>query len=154
MKKIIALFLAASLWSVPVGAQDIRGPQPSAVGVSAVGQVPGSSTNDSASSGNVGEYPTPGTVTGGSAISLTTSTSTNITTISLPSGGDYDVSGLCAYTGGTTTTIQRLICSVSTTSATLATGGTTARTENGFPASYVPLVNGDQSLVVAPTRIS
>lgn len=58
MKRVIAvtLLLCAGLWCL-AQAQEGRpvGPNPTAVGTAAVGQIPGTTTNDSASAGNVGE---------------------------------------------------------------------------------------------------
>jgi len=86
------------------------------------GQLPGTATNDSASSGNVGEYVV-STIAFGSAVALTTATAANITSISL-TAGDWDVWIDCRITGNAATTLSSVITSISTTSATL--DGTTA----------------------------
>ena len=84
-----------------------------------VGQLPGTSTNDSANAGSVGEYVESQILVGG-AISVTTATATNITSISL-GAGDWDVSGAVVTlpAGGSLQTLA--IAYVSSTSATLAT---------------------------------
>jgi len=83
------------------------------------GQFPGTGTNDNATAGNIGEL-IESSVASGAAVSMTTSTPANITSISL-TAGDWDVWGNVWITlnGGTTTT--QLIGAISTTSATLPT---------------------------------
>lgn len=81
--------------------------------------VQGTNTNDSASAGDKGEYIESVIVTG-SAISPTTGTAANITSISL-TAGDWDVHAIANYKGGTTTTVGFAFASISTTSATLDT---------------------------------
>lgn len=65
--------------------------------------IQGTNTNDSASAGQVGEVVT-STLAIGSAVTLSTGTTSEITTIAL-TAGDWDVSGLIAftYTGGGST---------------------------------------------------
>ena len=55
----------------------------------------------------------------GSAVSLTTVTTANVTSISL-TAGDWDVSGVVDYTFGATTSYTQLQAGISLTSATLA----------------------------------
>jgi hypothetical protein len=85
----------------------------------AVGQLPGTTTNDNASSGNIGEFVS-STVAFGSAISLTNNTAANITSISL-TAGDWEAEGLtCAlYTTGAGTLQSG---SVTTSSASVGSG--------------------------------
>lgn len=103
----------------------------------------GTTTNNNAVAGNIGEY-VESNVVSGSAVSLTNATSTNITSISL-TAGDWDVEGIVNYemTGATTTNFSS---GSSSTSATL--GG-----ENTF--TYTPLSTAgftDQLGNVIPTR--
>jgi hypothetical protein len=79
----------------------------------------GTTTNDSANAGSVGEYIS-STVLTGSAVSLTTATNANITSISL-TAGDWDVSGVVSFNMAATTSVQQYQVAVSTTSATLPT---------------------------------
>lgn len=88
-----------------------------AAATSAAGQLPGTAAADSASAGNVGQYVS-SSVLVGSAVSLTTDTPVNITSISL-AAGDWDVSAYCIYIGGTTTTVKYADCSISQTTAAL-----------------------------------
>lgn len=80
------------------------------------GQLLGTATNDSAAAGFIGEYVTADLVQG-SAVSLTTNVTANVTSISL-TAGDWDVSAVGGFTGGTTTTVTFADTSVSTTTAT------------------------------------
>jgi hypothetical protein len=126
MKKLTALTCAIwlALFNVAT-AQGINNPQTNATnittgtlaaargGAAPVGQLPGTTTNDNASAGNVGEYIS-STVTavspGGSNVA------TNITSISL-TAGDWDVWGT-AYWSNAGTTVVYFEASINTTSAT------------------------------------
>ncbi len=81
------------------------------------GQLAGTATNDSAGAGNVGELKF-STISSGSPVSLTNTTSANITSISL-TPGDWDVSGSAVFTGNSSTTVTVLACSMGTTTGTL-----------------------------------
>lgn len=61
----------------------------------------GTTTNDNATAGNVGQY-AQSTVAQGSAVSLTSTVTANVTSISL-TAGDWDVWGLAEITGTATT---------------------------------------------------
>ena len=78
----------------------------------------GTTTNNNAQAGSVGEY-IESRVVQGSAVALTTTINANVTSISL-TAGDWDVSGLIAFDGDATTLVQNLIGGASTTSATLS----------------------------------
>lgn len=78
--------------------------------------IPGTTTNDSATAGNIGEFVS-STILQGSAVSLTTSAAANITSISL-TAGDWDVWANSVYLVTNTTTVSELLSSISTTSAT------------------------------------
>ncbi len=84
----------------------------------------GTTTNDNASAGQIGEIIS-STVAVGSAVSLTTAAATTITSISL-TAGDWDVS-FAAMFGGDTTTL--LVYSRASLSAT-------TNTENATPGFY------------------
>lgn len=80
-------------------------------------------TNDDASAGQIGEYVS-SLVATGSAVSLTTATAANVTSISL-TAGDWDVeAGLNINFGSATTTASS--GGISATSATLPTDGSEA----------------------------
>ena len=78
----------------------------------------GTTTNNSAQAGSVGEY-IESRVVQGSAVALTTATDTNVTSISI-TAGDWDVGGLIAFDGNSTTLVQNALGGASTTSATLS----------------------------------
>lgn len=84
-----------------------------------VGQLPGVSTNSSASAGNLGEYIESVIVTG-SAVSPGTGSAANVTSISL-TAGDWDVRAIGNYKGGATTTVAFAFLSISTTTGVLDT---------------------------------
>ena len=79
----------------------------------------GTTTNDNASSGEVGEIIS-STVLVGSAVSLSSGATSNITSISC-TAGDWDVWGVIATDAGVLTTTSNIQGAVSTTSATLPT---------------------------------
>lgn len=86
-----------------------------AAATAANGQLPATATNDNAASSKVGEY-IQSTVASGSAISLTTATSTNLTSIAL-TGGDWDVWCTSNFTG-TGTAVSLLRASINTATPT------------------------------------
>ncbi|MEM5294243.1 hypothetical protein VSR82_07855 [Burkholderia sp. JPY481] len=105
----------------------------------------GTTTNDNANAGSVGEYQTNTT----SGTSLTTATAANATSISL-TAGDWDVSGVIRFNPGGSATTSNMTAGISTTSATIGALGT-------FTANLIPFgsVSGGNSAVLAPTvRIS
>lgn len=92
---------------------------PSAVGQAAAGQIPGTTTNDNASAGNVGEYIS-STVLVGSAVVLATSAPGNVTTVSL-TAGDWECSGNVAFTPNGATLQTQIAGWISSTSAAVPT---------------------------------
>ncbi len=78
----------------------------------------GTTGGDDPSFMSLGQYIS-ATVTAGNAVSVTTGTATNIVTMSLPPG-DWDVSGFLNHSAGTSTSVTRIITSISVTSATTA----------------------------------
>ena len=81
--------------------------------------IKGTITNDSAATGVVGEFIS-STILVGAAVSLTTGTAANVTSISL-TAGDWDVSGLVSSVAAGGTTISGFLAWISTTSATAPT---------------------------------
>lgn len=79
----------------------------------------GTTTNDAAAAGNVGEYIS-SVIASGSAVSLTTGTAKTVTSISL-TAGDWDVSIMGQFAGGATTTLAYILASISTTDNALNT---------------------------------
>lgn len=77
----------------------------------------GTTTNDAAAAGSVGELIQANRPIG-SALGLTTGTATTVSSISL-TAGDWDVFGNLIFTGGATTVVTDLLGWVSTTATTL-----------------------------------
>ena len=73
----------------------------------------GSSTNDSAAAGSIGEYAS-SVVASGSAVSLTSSVTKTVTSLTL-TAGDWDVSGTVAFVPAATTVISQAISAISGT---------------------------------------
>ena len=80
----------------------------------------GTTTNNSANAGSIGEYIS--STVASTGVSLTTTVFANITSISL-TAGDWDVSGVVAITNPGTTTFSYINYGTSTTSATAGTLG-------------------------------
>jgi hypothetical protein len=89
------------------------------LGTANASQIIGTTTNDSASAGRIGEYIS-SSVASGSAVSLTNATAADVTSVSL-TAGDWDVDGLVAFTLNAATTMTIIAGWVSTTSATQPT---------------------------------
>jgi hypothetical protein len=79
----------------------------------------GTTTNNDAAAGSVGEFVS-ASLTFGTPVSLTTDTPANVTSIDL-TAGDWDVWGNVGYTGGATTLVQYCFAASTQTSATLPT---------------------------------
>lgn len=96
------------------------------------GQLPGETATGSATAGNVGEY-IESVVAVGSAVSLSTGVAKDFTTLTL-SAGDWDVTQTTSFTGGSTTTVNNLIGSISASANTLdqTIGRYTAQAYNAF----------------------
>lgn len=84
-----------------------------------------------ATAGNVGEVIS-GKVLAASAISLTTATPANVTSISL-TAGDWDVTGIVIFVAAATTTISAIASGINTTSATFVTD----TSDNGYPYTNI-----------------
>lgn len=81
------------------------------------GQYPGTTTNDNAAAGNIGEYVS-SVIAVGTPVSLVTATPKNITSIAL-TPGDWQVWGYIGFTGNAATTITSLEGSLSNTTGTI-----------------------------------
>lgn len=81
------------------------------------GGIVGTTTNDVADAGKVGEIIS-STVAFASAVSMTSTVAANVTSISL-TAGDWEISSSVGTDANTTTTISRVYAAVSTTSATM-----------------------------------
>lgn len=103
-------------------------------------------TNDNAAAGYMGEYVS-STVTSSSAVALTSGNTSNVTSISL-TAGDWDVSGLVAFTGTGTTVMTVMRGQVGTTSATLI------QPYFSLSPTSTAIQSFDQSSPVCPIRVS
>ncbi|HEY6019562.1 MAG TPA: hypothetical protein VIY48_06565, partial [Candidatus Paceibacterota bacterium] len=81
--------------------------------------IKGTSTNDNAIAGDVGELIT-STVASASGVSLTSTTAANVTSISL-TAGDWDVDGTVDFNLAASTSVTVLSASISLTTGTLGT---------------------------------
>lgn len=107
----------------------------------------GTTTNDSANAGSVGEVISCSLATG-SSVTLSTNTTANVCNVSL-TAGDWDCRGTTAYTFAASTSYTNIIGGTSGTSATLGAQGTFFDFET--PAA-VPTATADQTWVVPTTR--
>lgn len=87
----------------------------------------GTTTNNNAQAGSVGEYIS-SSIAAGDAVAITTGNAANVTSITL-TAGDWDVTGNVLFSPNAATTITYLQAGIGTTSATFPTvpaaGGTT-----------------------------
>lgn len=116
-----------------------------------LGNVAGTTTNDNAAAGNVGEYIS-SSVLAGAAVPLTVSGTTyNITSISL-TAGDWDVTATGWSNPAAGTISQSFFAAISTTSATLPTAGA----ENNMAGfgNDTPAANAFFGVGVGPMRLS
>lgn len=115
----------------------------------------GTTTNDNAASGYVGELAT-GTAASGS-VSFTNATAASIISLSL-SAGDWDVWFNAEFTPAATTTVNQLIASISTTNNTLYLSSYDGYGKFSYPSSYVPRAGiivpaGPRRISIASTTI-
>lgn len=105
-----------------------------AITPSSTAGIVGTTAADSANAGSVGEYVV-SDIPNTSAVSLSTGTSSNVTSITL-SAGDWDVSGSISFNSAGSTVRNYLIGGISTTSATLPTGEFRAATNTPNSAAF------------------
>lgn len=117
--------------------------------INTAGQTPGTTTNDNANAGNIGEYIS-ANLPLGSAVSLTSGVAANVTSVSL-TAGDWDCQGNVAFNNVNAATVQTFsICWLSTTSATLPTAP-----NGGAYSQWAGSVTGNGPILpTGPTRLS
>jgi hypothetical protein len=117
---------------------------------SATGGITGTSTNDDAASGIVGEHAA-SEITFASAVSLTSNTAKSVTSITL-THGDWDVSGIVHFDPAAATSVTDILMSLSTTDNTADTAPSSfsARASSAF----VPGNDAIMSLAVPSKRVS
>lgn len=109
----------------------------------------GVTTNSNAAAGQVGEYIS-SSILFGSSISLTSTFSSNVTSISL-TAGDWDVRGVVSFTPAGTTTSSDFRVAINTVSASLPTIGA----ENNISASSTAYAAAGYAILpVGTMRIS
>lgn len=113
------------------------------------GGIVGTTTNDAASAGTVGELLT-SAVAVGSHVSLSTGTAANMTSLSI-TAGDWDVWCLVVHELAATTTATILSAGISTTTATVPAIGTEA---SAFWRQASAAPGGAISQMVGPIRVS
>lgn len=117
------------------------------------GQYPGTTTNDNAAAGNIGEYPN-SSVPVGSAVSLVSATPKDVASIPL-TAGDWNVESLIAFNSASgTTTFSLLRGWTSLVSATLPTDFTNG---GGFSSNLYPstlAMSADVVLAIGRQRVS
>lgn len=109
----------------------------------------GTTTNDSAAAGDIGEVIS-STIASGSAVSLTTGTAANVTSISL-TAGDWDISGSAYFLQGATTTATYYTAGIGATSATLPGY---AGAQESIPGTAGAITGYDPSVGIPPTIVS
>ncbi|MCK1585488.1 hypothetical protein IVB03_39530 [Bradyrhizobium sp. 168] len=108
----------------------------------AQGQIPGTTTNDNATAGRIGEY-VESVILVGSAVSVTSGASKTIASISL-TAGDWDVDQVMYFVPAATTNVTQMLCSFSLTTNVIDT--TPGRFNSLTLPAFVP---GATSLAVA-----
>ena len=116
---------------------------------SQTGGIIGTTTNNSANAGSVGEFIS-ATLASGSAVALTTTVVANVTSISL-TAGDWDVTGVVAFNFGATTSFTDVAGGVSSTSASLGALGSFF---DYATAATVPVAGPSPTWTVPVTRLS
>ena len=113
----------------------------------------GTTTNDSAAAGYIGEYVS-SSILVGSQVSLTSTVVSNVTSISL-TAGDWDVSGNVIFNFNGSTNATLIQAGFNSTSVTYPTAGLDTYQNQRFPLpAGVPGASADPSLTLARGRIS
>lgn len=147
IKKLLLALAVCAATVIPASAQFLDvGPSGSTL---VPGQIPGTTTNNSATAGNVGEFPTPGT---GTTPTLNSGgTPSNVASISL-TAGDWDVRGATQFVdSGPPLTFGSINLGISQTTGTLPAATTTALVAL---AGGTSTVSTSPSLIVGPLRVS
>lgn len=116
------------------------------------GQYPGTTTNDDAAAGNLGQY-VESLIDQGSAVALTNSVATNMTSIAIPSAGDWLIWAQLSLSGTSTTTVSGIVGTITTTTAG-ADGTVTAGTIS-MPGNNAAIFNSQnpQAYAIPARRI-
>lgn len=137
---VVPLLSTANTWAL---GQTFTG----AIAPSQTAGITGTTTNNSANAGAVGEYLTANT----QGTSLSNNVAANLTSISL-TAGDWEVSGLCGSVPAGSTITVSMLCGISTVSATFQT---IAGSQFNWQALTTVNTAGTGNQIIAPvTRIS
>jgi hypothetical protein len=139
--------------SLPAGATVLGGfaiSPDGALYVTPIGGLAGTTTNDNAAAGNVGELIT-ASLAVGSATALVTATAKDVITISL-TAGDWDVTGVVDFAPAATTNATLLLAGASQTANTLGADDTYSSTV--FLTAGQVTTNGNYRQVIPTQRFS
>ena len=117
-----------------------------------VGQIPGTTTNDNAAAGNVGEFVSSVVTFASPTTGFANATAKDVTSISL-TAGDWDVEGQVITTPAGGSTTSGAFCGFSTTTATLPLPGLRFQGDNATATagSSVPMPLPRQRYSIAVT---
>jgi hypothetical protein len=132
--------VATNVWSLNAGTSKFRGL------ITPVGGILGVTDASNATAGNDGEFVS-SLIASGSAVSLTTATAANITSISL-TAGDWDVEGNIDFSASTAT-VTGTSGGISTTTATVPTDGSEV-----YSGVQVTLLSENDAVTLPRKRIS
>lgn len=113
-------------------------------------QIVGTTTNNNAAAGIVGEY-VESIIPVGSAVSLTTGTAANVTSLSL-TAGDWDINAIVVFGNGVGTVVLDAVASISLTTDVQTARGKTDRGEFVGFTGQAPQDSPEVS--VGPTRLA
>ena len=112
----------------------------------------GTTTNNSAQAGSVGEY-VEGVLVGGSATALTTNTAKTLVSISL-TAGDWDVFGMVGVQPNPSAVYSYTVASASPTNNTLDTNTTNLVSHTQYPAATISTTTTDPRIALSTVRVS
>lgn len=114
------------------------------------GQLPGTTTNDAASAGNIGQSIT-GNRSSGSASALTTTTALSVASAAI-TAGDWIVTGNACFSTAAGTTVNVLLGIISSTQNSIS--GTSEYNTARLKFNGATLAAGDTCLAIPPQRVS
>ena len=97
----------------------------------------GTTTNDNAPVGYIGEYPTPANLTG---VALVTATVINVSSASL-SAGDYEVTGTVRFNPAASSTINQVVAGVSLVANSVGGSGTFTQLVSTFSTGQTQTIS-------------
>lgn len=122
------------------------------IAFSSTSEIIGTTTNNNASAGSVGEFVS-SVIPFASASGIVTTTPTNVTTISL-TAGDWNVWGNVGFTGNAATQLTFIAGWTSSTSATEPNAALYSNVAYSTAYAYIPFGQGSINFVVPQRRFS